>query len=99
MKPALDIPIPASSTSDANVSVADNGRLRSVVRCTLTVGLAVALPLILNDYYLYLATQVAIYAIATLGLDIVFGRTGQLSLSHASFFGLGAYSAALMANW
>ena len=99
MKPALDIPIPASSASDANVSVADNGRLRSVVRCTLTVGLAVALPLILNDYYLYLATQVAIYAIATLGLDIVFGRTGQLSLSHASFFGLGAYSAALMANW
>src|SRR5262249_54889352 len=28
-----------------------------------------------------------------------FGRAGQLSLSHASFFGLGAYGAALMAAW
>jgi branched-chain amino acid transport system permease protein len=61
--------------------------------------LAASLPLVLSDYNLYLATQVAIYAIATLGLDIVFGRTGQLSLSHASFFGLGAYGAALMAAW
>jgi branched-chain amino acid transport system permease protein len=61
--------------------------------------LAAILPLVLSDYNLYLATQVAIYAIATLGLDIVFGRTGQLSLSHASFFGLGAYGAALMAAW
>jgi branched-chain amino acid transport system permease protein len=61
------------------------------------LALAVLPPLVLNDYYLYLATEVAIYAIATLGLDVVFGRTGQLSLSHASFFGLGAYAAALMA--
>ena len=60
---------------------------------------AAILPLVLSDYNLYLATQVAIYAIATLGLDIVFGRNRQLSLSHASFFGLGAYGAALMAAW
>jgi branched-chain amino acid transport system permease protein len=40
-------------------------------------------------------TQVMIYAVATLGLDILYGRTGQLSLAHASFFGVGAYIAAL----
>lgn len=71
----------------------------TTAKVIVLVVLAIILPLVLNDYYLYLATQVAIYAIATLGLDIVFGRTGQLSLSHATFFGLGAYSAALMTNW
>jgi branched-chain amino acid transport system permease protein len=76
------------------------GRIgRGVLLAVPLVLLAAILPLVLSDYNLYLATQVAIYAIATLGLDIVFGRTGQLSLSHASFFGLGAYGAALMAAW
>jgi branched-chain amino acid transport system permease protein len=76
------------------------GRIgRGVLLAVPLVLLAATLPLVLSDYNLYLATQVAIYAIATLGLDIVFGRTGQLSLSHASFFGLGAYGAALMAAW
>lgn len=62
----------------------------------LVIGYA-ALPLLLGDYEVYTAAQVMIYAIATLGLDIVYGRTGQLSLAHASFFGLGAYTAALSA--
>jgi len=68
----------------------------------MRVGLFVAwlaalavLPALLSDYDVYLAAQVMIYAIATLGLDIVYGRAGQLSLAHASFFGLGAYVAAL----
>ena len=54
-----------------------------------------ALPLLLGEYAVYTAAQVMIYAVATLGLDIVYGRAGQLSLAHASFFGLGAYTAAL----
>jgi branched-chain amino acid transport system permease protein len=59
----------------------------------------VVLPALLSDYYIYLAAQVMIYAIATLGLDIVYGRAGQLSLAHASFFGLGAYTAALSTSF
>lgn len=54
-----------------------------------------ALPLLFGDYEIYTVAQVMIYAVAVLGLDIVYGRTGQLSLAHASFFGLGAYTAAL----
>lgn len=53
------------------------------------------LPLLFGEYAVYTAAQVMIYAVATLGLDIVYGRAGQLSLAHASFFGLGAYVAAL----
>lgn len=59
---------------------------------------AAALPFTLGNYHIYIVTQVMIYAIATLGLDVLYGRTGQLSLAHASFFGVGAYIAALSSS-
>jgi branched-chain amino acid transport system permease protein len=91
----------AGSLGASEAMPRDRGRahMRGAVLALGLLVVAVVLPFVLSDYYLYLATQVAIYAIATLGLDIVFGRAGQLSLSHASFFGLGAYGAALMALW
>jgi branched-chain amino acid transport system permease protein len=96
--PAIALPATRRGTDAPHSSVA--GELgRGALLVVPLVLLAAILPLVLSDYNLYLATQVAIYAIATVGLDIVFGRTGQLSLSHASFFGLGAYGAALMAAW
>jgi branched-chain amino acid transport system permease protein len=68
--------------------------LRAACVAALLAGYA-ALPFLLGEYAVYTAAQVMIYAVATLGLDIVYGRAGQLSLAHASFFGLGAYVAAL----
>ena len=44
-------------------------------------------------YYLHLVILIAIYAILALGLDIVFGYTGEVSLGHAALFGIGAYTA------
>lgn len=61
----------------------------------MLLGAYTAVPFLLGEYAVYTAAQVMIYAVATLGLDIVYGRAGQLSLAHASFFGLGAYAAAL----
>ena len=43
-------------------------------------------------FWLFLAAQVAAYAIATLGLNVLYGRTGQLSLAQATFMGAGAYT-------
>ena len=51
------------------------------------------LPLLLSPYNLYIASQVVIYAVATIGMNVVFGTTGQLSLAQGAFFGLGAYTA------
>jgi branched-chain amino acid transport system permease protein len=58
----------------------------------------IALPFVLDSYWVFTLTELMIYAIATLGLDLVFGRAGQLSLAQASFFGLGAYLTALTAT-
>jgi len=99
LNPALKpiLPTEAADRSAEAVTLSHSGRFTGrALRTALPLLLAVGLPFVLSDYNLYLATQVAIYAVATLGLDIVFGRTGQLSLSHATFFGLGAYGAALM---
>lgn len=66
-----------------------------LLEAVLLLGLVAALYGGLSAYWLVIVAQVCLYTVATMGLDILFGRTGQLSLSHASFFGLGAYVAAL----
>ena len=54
-------------------------------------------PFFSNDYILHLLNMIGIYAIAAVGLNILTGYTGQLSLGHGAFFGVGAYAGALLA--
>jgi branched-chain amino acid transport system permease protein len=61
------------------------------------LGLLLA-PLGLDAYYLNLLIQIGYYGIAALGLNIVVGFTGQISLGHAAFFGLGAFASAWISN-
>lgn len=49
--------------------------------------------------YLGLFTQIMILATFALSYDLLQGHTGIVSLGHAAFFGLGAYTAALLAKW
>ncbi len=51
-------------------------------------------PLVLDAYYLTLFIQVSYLGIAALGLNILVGFTGQISLGHAAFFGFGAFASA-----
>jgi branched-chain amino acid transport system permease protein len=63
----------------------------------LVILVAASLPaLIFDAFWLFLAAQVCVYAIATLGLQILYGRTGQLSFAHASFMGIGVYTAYIL---
>ena len=56
-----------------------------------------ALPFVItSSYYLPLITTIIIYSILVLGLDIVFGYTGEVSIGHAALFGVGAYTAGMM---
>ena len=62
------------------------------------VAALVAFPFVFTSpYYLHLMVVVAIFSIVTLGLDIVFGYTGEVSLGHAALFGVGAYTAGVLA--
>jgi branched-chain amino acid transport system permease protein len=55
---------------------------------------AAALPFLLGRDLIGLATLVVVYALSGIGLNLISGYAGQLSLGHAFFMGLGAYTAA-----
>lgn len=57
--------------------------------------LPLALP---NAYYYDLAIRIAINASIAVGLNLLVGYTGQISLGHAGFFGIGAYASAILTS-
>lgn len=63
--------------------------LYAVVRYVETVG-------IVNDYWARVLDQALIATIGALGLSLIYGFTGQFSLGHAAFYGIGAYSAGVL---
>lgn len=61
--------------------------------------LATLLPFVLTPSYLVLASQIAITALFVLSLDLILGFCGIVSLGHAAYFGVGAYTAGLMSKY
>ena len=57
---------------------------------------AVTLPFTMSNFRLFQFTQVLIYAIALLGLNMLTGYNGQISLGHGAFYAIGAYTSAIM---
>jgi branched-chain amino acid transport system permease protein len=57
---------------------------------------ALAFPFIASGYHLYQGAQVLIFAIALLGLNLLTGFNGQISLGHGAFFAIGGYGAAIL---
>ena len=60
------------------------------------LAVALVLPFTLTNFRLFQFTQVFIYAIALLGLNILTGFNGQISLGHGAFYAVGAYTTAIM---
>jgi branched-chain amino acid transport system permease protein len=60
--------------------------------------LCTLLPFVVTPSYLSLASQIAITALFALSLDLILGYAGIVSLGHAAFFGVGAYTAGLLAK-
>lgn len=50
----------------------------------------------MDSYILNVGTQIIIQAIAAYGLNVIVGNAGQISLGHAAFVGIGAYSSAML---
>jgi branched-chain amino acid transport system permease protein len=57
---------------------------------------ACVLPFSLSSYHLFQATQVLVYAMVLLGLNILTGFNGQISLGHGAFYAIGAYTTAVL---
>ena len=63
--------------------------------------LLLAVPLLLKNYGIYLLSYWLVFILATMGLNLTVGYAGQKSLGHAAFFGIGAFTVAIMmkAGW
>ncbi|MGT2455334.1 branched-chain amino acid ABC transporter permease [Cupriavidus basilensis] len=80
---------------------ATNRSFRSIADLTvlglLTLLLA-ALPLGASGYVLYVVNLLMVYVVLSLGMHLAIGETGQFTLSHTAFFGIGIYTAGLVNN-
>ena len=68
-------------------------------RLALLLGLVVAVTApawVWNPYHLHTLIMAGIFAVLALSLNLLLGYTGQLSLGHAAFFGIGAYATGLL---
>ncbi len=57
------------------------------------------MPLVLSEYPLLILCYVLVFALACLGLNLLFGTTGLLSLGHAAYFGIGGYAGAFLCRF
>jgi len=71
-------------------------RLRSLGPFALLTALLVAFPLVAPENLVNSAVYAAIYGLAAIGLSLLMGLAGQVSLGHAAFFAVGAYAQALL---
>jgi len=62
----------------------------------LAAGLLALLPLVLGKYSIFLLSLLAIYALVSIGLNLLMGYTGQIAAGHAGFLALGAYFTAIV---
>ena len=66
-----------------------------VAGCVLVLVL-ILLPFALSSYHLELASKMLIFALFAMSLDLLLGYAGMASLGHAAFFGVAAYTMALL---
>jgi branched-chain amino acid transport system permease protein len=62
----------------------------------LALAALLVLPFLVNDYIRYIFNLVMVYAVVSVGFNIVLGYVGQLAFANAAFFGVGAYSTAIL---
>jgi branched-chain amino acid transport system permease protein len=60
------------------------------------IALLFTIPLFASNYWLYLFNLIMVHVILAVGLNILVGSTGQISLGHAGFFAIGAYATVLL---
>ncbi|HKA86454.1 MAG TPA: branched-chain amino acid ABC transporter permease [Haliangiales bacterium] len=57
---------------------------------------ACAVPFVASSFHVFQLTQIVVYAIALLGLNLLTGFNGQISLGHGAFYAIGAYTTAIL---
>ena len=70
----------------------------ALVALAVVAAVLALLPFVISDYHTYLMAQVGIFFIAILGLNILTGYTGQISIGHGAFMAIGGYTTAIVSR-
>jgi branched-chain amino acid transport system permease protein len=73
-------------------------RLPALGSLAAVAALLCVLPFVLSDYNVSLVAQVGIFFVAVLGLNILTGYTGQISIGHGAFMAIGGYTTAILSR-
>jgi len=85
----------AVATAEMPRSLRRGGRIALISGIVFLV-VAISIPLFFRNFVVFQFTQMLVYAIAILGLNLLTGINGQFSLGHSAFYALGAYTAAIL---
>ena len=72
---------------------------RTLVILAVLLAVACVLPFVVSNYRTFQFTLALVYAIALLGLNMLTGYNGQISLGHGAFYAIGAYTTAMTIIW
>jgi branched-chain amino acid transport system permease protein len=87
---------PSQARRDYLIGLLTSERIRYIAAVTAVLALAATLPFLVSNYRTFQLTLMIAYSIALVGLNILTGYNGQISLGHGAFFALGSYVAAIM---
>jgi branched-chain amino acid transport system permease protein len=90
---ALDAAAHRPEVPVRTMSMRFSGR-ESAIGAAVILGLAA--PLVFQNFTTFQLTMVMVYGLAILGLNLLTGYNGQFSLGHSAFYGIGAYTAAIL---
>lgn len=90
-------PSPAGEAADSSGSRSRSRRtnIRKGIVAGAVLLLLFALPFVINSYLLFVLSLTLVYAISTLGFNLLVGWSGQIGLAHAALFAVGAYGSAV----
>jgi branched-chain amino acid transport system permease protein len=89
--------VASNAPRDAPISTAGfSPRARTAALLISSLAVACVLPFVASGHVVLQLTLVIIYAIALVGLNILTGFNGQISLGHGAFYAIGAYTAAIL---
>lgn len=96
----VDVPAqaPPVAASTGLRSFAKPSTATATATAIVTVAALGALPFVISGYHSFQLATIMVYAIALLGLNLLTGYNGQISLGHGAFFALGGYVAAILST-
>ncbi len=93
---SLSAPAQQDAAHQGKGAPSRSSRVWPAIGVVLVLALLCALPFVLSSYRTFQFTLALVYAIVLLGLNILTGYNGQISLGHGAFYAVGAYVAAIL---